>query len=634
MCSFPSIKKILAQDWFLGLVLFLIFLSNNGYTFGWDDQHLEVPMLKSLIDPTLYHGDYYVESLKQNFTSFLFPILAKFIRVTQIQTTYFILYLGVRFIFFWGSYKLWRILAGGNRWVAFCCVLMLITIGRVEEFLYRTFSHEEFSFAFIIFGFTFFFRNQFLKSAFLWGIAANFHILYALFPMTYQLFFLFLNKKEIRIKNFFMSGFVFCITASPVLIWIIKKRFLNAGIEMAGADPNWLNLYMLACPQNFLFQYASIKAMSSHLSTFLQATPEFWGLVAFTLLNLVHNPSFKNDKKTRAIIFLGTIYLVVSFVFTYVFPSRFILDLNLIRNTQFMYFFLYGYTTILWFRIVDKEPLWLVFLIALIFPFVRLGFYIRVLAALLILFILCARCLYTPKQLGYTNAKFRRFIYGVLALICAVGIAWQISTQKFSASTWNSLVITESLLLLCFLVGCLAKKTIWQLYVRPFFVFLPLFVVAISFMFYHHARYKIERQGTGFWQLQRNWEDMQKYARDHTPKNALFMVPYNMEMGGFRIFSERRIICCYRDCGIVGFDYSAALEWQRRIKDIEPFKVFITQPITPALEKALLKYKANYIVFMNYVRPGTNPVLKHVYSNDVFSLYQVLPNPTPQVPIN
>ncbi len=39
------------------------------------------------------------------------------------------------------------------------------------------------------------------------------------------------------------------------------------------------------------------------------------------------------------------------------------------------------------------------------------------------------------------------------------------------------------------------------------------------------------------------------------------------------------------------------------------------------------EYKVNYIVFMNYLAPKANPILKPVYRNTVFSLYEVLINP-------
>ena len=106
-----QLKKILNNDWCIALCLSLVFLATNGYTYGWEDQHLEIPLLKSLIDPSLYVGDYYVQALKANFTSFLFPLLAKVITVAQVPTAYFILYLISRFFLFFYAYKLWKLIS-------------------------------------------------------------------------------------------------------------------------------------------------------------------------------------------------------------------------------------------------------------------------------------------------------------------------------------------------------------------------------------------------------------------------------------------------------------------------------------------------------------------------------------------
>jgi len=66
-----KIQNNLQSPWCIALILLAVFLIVSGYHYGWDDQHLEIPLLKHLIDDSLYQGDYYVESLKKNFTSFL-----------------------------------------------------------------------------------------------------------------------------------------------------------------------------------------------------------------------------------------------------------------------------------------------------------------------------------------------------------------------------------------------------------------------------------------------------------------------------------------------------------------------------------------------------------------------------------
>ena len=101
------------------------------------------------------------------------------------------------------------------------------------------------------------------------------------------------------------------------------------------------------------------------------------------------------------------------------------------------------------------------------------------------------------------------------------------------------------------------------------------------------------------------------------------------EMGGFRIHSERSIIMSYRDCGVIGFDYNAGKEWERRLDDINAFQVFVQKPIDKALLMALAKYNIDYVVFMHYLKPKTDtPAFKSIYENTVFSLYKVNKNIT------
>jgi hypothetical protein len=122
----------------------------------------------------------------------------------------------------------------------------------------------------------------------------------------------------------------------------------------------------------------------------------------------------------------------------------------------------------------------------------------------------------------------------------------------------------------------------------------------------------------------RDWKDMQLYVRDNTPKDAMILTPYDMPMGGFRINSNRKVLVCYRDCGIIGFDYAAALEWHKRIEDIKSLKIYTSERVDRDVLQAVLKYGIDYVVFMKYYEPSDgNPIFKKIYENTVFSLYQV-----------
>ena len=345
MPLFTKLKNSLRHDWIVGLGLFFIFLTTNGYTYAWDDQHLEIPLLKSLIDPQLYHGDYYVDALKTNFTSFLFPLLAKVITVDQVPAAYFVLYLISRFFLFFYAYKLWKIVAK-DRFNAALCVLSIILIFRVEEFLYRTFSHQEFALAIIMAGMYYFYKNRFIRAAVLFGVAANVHALYSLFPFCYLMLYLFWQRGEGRWKNFSRPLGAFILFSLPFIIWTLQRFMHNVPIDKTIFE-HWITLYQIACPQTFLFQDQNFSEMFKSLNVFWKGTAQFWPVIGLFAVNWFLNPGFRKDQKAQAFIVGGCIFILISFVFSYIFPSRFILDLNLVRNLQFMQFILVGYTTLL-----------------------------------------------------------------------------------------------------------------------------------------------------------------------------------------------------------------------------------------------------------------------------------------------
>ncbi len=562
-----KLKNILQKDWFIGLGLFLIFLATNGYTYAWDDQHLEIPLLKSLIDPQLYPGDYYVDALKKNFTSFLFPLLAKIITVEQIPSAYFALYLFSRFALFFYAYKTWKIITK-DKFTAALCVLSFFLIFRVEEFLYRTFSHQEFALGIIMAAIYYFYKNRFDRAAILFGIAANFHALYSLFPFCYMALYLLWQAREDRGKTLGKSLGLFALFCAPLIIWTLKRIFMNPP-----HDPNfyhnWIQLYYLACPATFPFDTVLWKDMVHSFSVFLKGTQQFWPVIALFGFNWALNPSFRKDQKSQAFIAGGCIFIFISLVFSYIIPTRFVLDLNLVRNLQFMQFILIGYTTLL---VIE-------------------------------------------------TAKTRRFEIAALAVILFSLLRYNHFNLSHSAKI--SLYVIVGGVALCYMAYRFLKIPL----IRTLVVLIPFFVITAHNIYYHKIRLDVEAKAGGFWQLQRNWIDMQNFVRTHTPKNALILTPNDMEMGGFRIFSERRVLVCYRDCGVIGFDYAAALEWQRRLSDVEHFKVMVDGDIKPALVNAISKYKVNYIVFMKYLNPGNSDFLQPVYENETFSLYRVPVNP-------
>ena len=616
-----NLKRILSSDWLIVAAILGIFLLTNRYIFGWDDQHLEVPLLKHLIDPSLYRGDYYVESLKENFTTFLYPLLSKFITVDQVQPAYLVLYVTVRFFFFLAAFKLWKFISGGNRAVAFFCVLAIFMIGRPEEFIKRTFSHQAFAYPFVFAGIYYFYRERYLVASLILGFAANFHALFALFPMLYLLAYLLFFKKEKKAELFFKSWLAFTVAALPFVIWTIERAIrtrLHAAPQIYG---NWMELYLLSCPQNFIFGTTPLKEALGNFKLLLSGLQDYILAAVLYAFHWTVNDDFRWDLKVHALAIVVLGMTAATFFFTYIIPSHFILDLNLVRNEQFIRFFLTGYTVVfLWKNL--SGPLWKVLLLSMLVVVCGGKDAVEMTAILVLGAAFISGVEISEQKSGASWG--RRIVAGIFAIFavfyCAVlwptfalppvkvirfvslGAFWVLLVGLWTAFRNNPR-----------LVGRVAKA----------FVVIPFAVMFVHYAYLHYTFVQISTHGGGFWQLQRNWEDMQRYVKGHTPKDALIMAPNDMEMGGFRIQSERALLTDYRDCGIVGFDLAATVEWQKRMKDIDAFKVIIKEPFTDALKNGIVKYKVDYIVFMRYAAPKDFPLLTKIYENEVFALYRV-----------
>ena len=608
--------KLLRNNFFIAFVLLVMYLLTNSYIYGWDDQHLEIPILKHFIDPSLYKGDYYVESLVKYFTCWMYPLLAKFITIQQVPTAYLVIFLISRYFMFYWVYRLW-LLISGSCFAAMSATLMFFLLGRTEEFLYRSLCHEEFSFIFMFAGLYFFYRQRYLLAALIFGVGVDFHAIYNLFPMLYMAAFLFFCHRQ-RFKMVFLTSICFVLTALPFLCWQIPIS-LSREVAHPVSAHEWIPLYLLSCPQNLLFGETPLKDVLGNPHIWWDKSAQYLLLTGLFLFHLVFNPTFRKDHKVHAIVGVSWALIGVIYFFDYIQPSRFVVDLNLIRVEQFVRFFMMGYTTIWAVQQVELQRPWLALAAAL----VMMAIGVSDLTALCCLTLTAMmfsinEAVKSPKS--WKTAFAIVFCLAALPLIHT--IIGELKSFPYMPFLWKKFMWPTAGMVMVFVLLLFKPQYLW---VRRLLIIIPLAASFISFCFYHYNYLQVKDHGTGFWQLQRNWEDMQRYVRDHTPKNALLLTPYNMDMGGFRIHSERKVLVCYRDCGIIGFDYPAALEWQRRIKDIEDFKVYTNKPVDRAVLTAIIKYKVDYIVFMNYYAPKQdNAILKKLYQNEVFSLFQVL----------
>jgi hypothetical protein len=611
------ILKLFRNNFFIALLLLGAYMSTNPYIYGWDDQHLEIPILKHMIDPSMYKGDYYVESAAKYFTSWLYPVLAKLITIKQIPATYLLLFLVSRYVMFYWVFRLWSLICGSG-FSALCTSFAFLILGRTDEFLYRSFCHEEFSFMFMFAGLYCFYKDRYWLAALIWGLGVNFHAIYNLFPMLYMLAFLLFCHPQ-RIRVIFQTGIIFVAASLPFLCWQIPISISREVVHPVAVN-EWMPLYLLSCFQNFIFGYTPLNEVLGNIHKWWGCCAPYLLLTLLYVFNLVFNPLARRDKKLYAIMGVSYLLLGVEFFFDYIHPSRFSIDLNLIRVEQYMRFFMMGYTVIWACEQVRASKPWLALAAAVLVLACGTSDLIALLflGAVSLIFIIDANIPLQLKPLKAIGWSLLLLAAGALVYMLPGELKTQIPVPVY----WGRFFFVIASMAAAFVVLLFLRDKQW---LRRLIIIIPILGTYCICVYDYHRYNDFVKTGSGGWQLQRNWLDMQYYVRDHTPKDATVLTPYDMPMGGFRIHSERKVVVCYRDCGIIGFDYAAAVEWNNRIQDIKAFRVFSKDAVDQSVLVAIVKYKADYIVFMKYYAPDQDtPVLKKVYENEVFSLFQVV----------
>lgn len=623
------LKNFISSSWMIAGYLLILFLITTPYKFAWDDQSLELPLLKRLIDPTLYPGDYFVDGLVKNFSSFLYPILAKFITISQIPCVYFVLYIIVRYFLFFWMYKIWHELSK-EKITAFACVFSMFAVLRIGEFFYRTFSHQEFALAFVFAAIYCFIKNRFFLASLILGIAANFHGLYSLFVMFFVGVYLMFSIRKHGFKKLFLSPAIFCIGALPFFIWAIKTHLTSPAATLDQNILPWPKLFYLSCPQNFFFPFSPFIKFSAFFKEpllFLHGFEQYIFLLLLTTILLCFLPAFRSNRHIQLSCAGAWFMLLLCFLFTYVHPSRTALNLNLFRNTQFLNFFLTGFFVIFFKRAIEEKPIhcWILVLFSLFILKFKSPISLCALSAVFFAF--------TANSMKEKETFFKKIIFwgsaGLsllwLAATCIL-IEHYIRTEMITSLQKPFVYIATGLTFLVYIVFIVSKTSSVK-YSRLIFIF-PLCLIFCQSIVFRIYRGHIETSGENFfWDLQNAWEEVQLATKNKTPPDALLLVPHNMAMGGFRSLSERSVIASSRDKDIIGFDYAAAEEWAKRIAVIRPFAVeadYSFDEILQVVQSAIFNYNVTHIVFMTHAfNTSYEEFIELLYHNKYFVLGRV-----------
>ena len=560
-------------------------------------------------DPSLFQQSLYVQSLKEKSArlSFMHDLLPSVISRIDFETFaiiqwFFCLFLTLTALFYLGKTIGGSALAGYGAALLFSSHLNDWTLG--SPAIYINFFHHGLQWAIMlnIVSLALILQKRLPGAFLLMGIAWNLHPMSVLF-----LFFLFapywlVHRKEISFKTLLVCGVAFTLPALPMFIKALS--YLSVPWEYG---PEWMTGVLWNA-------WYTVFPSTWPLSAWFRAGLFFWLFV----MGFCSLPPGGIKKDIRLFMVTIGVLCAAGTVFADVFPIPFIMKMSLWR-TSWLYMILslpcIVYLFIkLWDHSLFKRFLIIATSIVLTgyihyFPF----YYLLLFNSCFLLFILEPslkkrwRWLYKKAPWVFSVFLGVFFIFqgffdlGVQGTIIGLGsvmlflVLVQLIERFMPVASMSTLCITGGLLFIAFFdTGLIAYRGGCDIY--------------------YHGYVSGEKDP---------WADIQMFAREHSHKDALFIVP--PYVNDFGLYSERATLGDWAEgANILYMDNAFAKEWLARMNDLGWKELWGAQKgynglSTLEVLRAAQKYGADYIV----TEKPKHFDLTLIYENEEFALYEV-----------
>ena len=576
--------------WILALALLAVASTGwRGYRFGGSNQSLQIPLLKHLAEPELYRHDPVLSSF-EGYPSFFFHALVPAVQAAGLAHVYFFLYIAAHLASLAALLALARRLFASS---AVGLVAAFLYIGAVPslgaEFTYwPRLTHAHVAGAVLLWALYFHLRDRPRLAWALAGIAFDIHALYALHVAVLMAADSAWRWRERGLRALALDGVVFVGLAAPALLWILGRHDPVSSAEW----PLWLEImrrrsgphtFPLSVPAGVYVRYLLLLAAAGLA---WRAAP----------LDGPRRPVLRYALAVAALCAIG-------FVFSELLPVRRVIEAQLLRSTKWLTVFV-----LLWIArlIVDswswgglarmaggftfagllaQQPAWLVLGLALYLvahahrfplPALVLGGVSLVLAAVSQAAPLPERLGLHPLMLALESALERPAV-----IACIVGFAvWRAASDLPGRA--------GRLVSLAAAAGALA--------------------FALPWMYREHLQV-VDAEP---------WNDVQSWAREHTPRDAVLLTPPHRE--GFRVFSDRAIVGEWKDGTQQFFSWAFAREWEVRMRDVGADDAAAYDALGAArLAEIAQRYGADYAVVSAPSALGFD----RVYENEEFAVYRI-----------
>jgi GH35 family endo-1,4-beta-xylanase len=647
--------------WVLGAQLFILLALAQvlfaGYRVGVGNQSIQIPFLKHWIDPQLFANDSMVKETLADYPSYFFRLLAVLVARVDLYSAYFWLHVLTAAGVLWAAYELGKAIFKDRASGVVLVLLMLAGHHRAlaGDDLYSVgFTHTWAVFPLAILAMVLLYKQWHLAAFALLGLIFNLHALTA----GYLLFmFLAWAVFDYRRPGWWwrlpLMVAVFAVLASPTIAEMLRHRQQFDGF--------WLDKTRI--------RSADHSFPSSWWTAGASDVPRFALLVGLAAVSMSFSAGRTEQRKSLLLAAGAGVLFLVGWVLTDVWPVSTVVRAQLFRSSRLLVVLMLAYVAhgiVGGIRLGDLRYLWTRRArggdgVDLAFPgnvdrapqVERLngGAEANLGARLLevLLAIATFACVAVPGLLAVAPyllvaAVAVALINGRLAwgqsLVASLAVlvtvaAWRTiefhipgvdgqltfeavrrSLQGVGGMLWIPLAIAlavwvirsipiGSRMKLCFATAALAGCIAFGLYEK-----------------------RTLGGADGAAGEQRAWVAAQEWAAQNTPKSAVFLTP--PQQGGFRIHSDRSVVCEWRDGTQLYFSAAFAKDWWRKLTSIRPV-IYDAKGMGELMHAKTLEnmsdrevatlaksYGASYVVL------PANPSreLKRAYTNGTWAVYE------------
>jgi len=555
----------------------------TGYRFGDSNHGITVPILKRLMDATLYPGDVMVATAERFPTIFYRALGAVLPGTDWIPAAFFTLYIVAIAATLAGAYRIGRWAGGPAAGVVTALFVVPVRVGLAGEALYRAaFSHSHLASALTIWAIVWFLEGRRLLPLLVLSLGAYNHALYSAYALVPMSLVVLWEWREAGTRRTLVRLSAAVIPLLPLGIWAVARS--------SSMTAEWLALLRLRSSHH------------SFPSYFGGDLPDAAVLLALAVLGASQLPLQR--RRLLAFFLAGTALLfVLGSLFTEWIPLKAVLQLQPHRSWRFLMLLLYGVIAA---GLVES---W------------RHGGLAR-LSAFVTGLVVFAPGLEPLRPLVVVLQAFcGRPSPAAWSRIAAAGLLISVSgwddrlrfdeLSEFLRRFMNNDPLTAAGLAIVLLAGIglpLARRRI----VAGLAAALTLLWFAPGV--YHGLQPRWEE---GRWRAAQDW------VRLNTPPTAVILTPPRET--GFRVFSERTVVAEWKDGTQQYFDDAFVLEWAERIRALgdDTYPRLSDQE----LQQAAYRYQASHIVLPVRRRPRRE--LPKLYDNGSYAVYAAWPRPMP-----